>query len=102
MERHVPIGIGSFRCVSKTRHLLDSGLVELDTVRPRARSSMRRVWVRMQETIGKILNSTTGEGGIDNISCRVLLTSVEGLVFMLTISIILQCRRAILVAGNVP
>ena len=75
LERHMPRR-GSFCHVSKTRCLLNSGLVELDTVRPRARSSMRCVRVRMQETIGKVLNSTTVEGGIGNIGCRVLVTSV--------------------------
>ena len=56
----------------------------------------------MHETIGKFLNSTTGEGGIGNIGCGVLVTSVEGLVFVLNISIVLQCCRAILVARNLP
>ena len=52
----------------------------------------------MQETIGKVLNSAMGEVGIGNIGCRVLVTNVEGLVFILNMSIILQYCRAIMVA----
>ena len=70
-----------------TRRLLNSGMVELDTVWLWARSGVGWVRVRMQETIGKVLSSKA-----------VLVTSIEELVFMLNMSIILQCRRAILVA----
>jgi hypothetical protein len=93
-------GVGIFCQVSKTRRLLDSVLVELDTVTPRARSGVGWVRVRMQETIGKVLNSTSGKDGVGNIGCRVLVTIIEGLLIMLNMSATMQCRQAVLVARN--
>ena len=91
----------SLVALSLTTRLLVGGLVELDNIWPRARSGVGWIGVRMQETISKVLDSMVGEVGIGNIGYRVLIARTEGLILMLDMSIILQCRQAILVARNV-